>query len=178
MRTSAALWSITAGFLFVGEFGIADTNYAVGAHNFWGLTSSIANLAIGTISNSQPSALANIIALANDSGDANLQIMHNDASGTATKIDLGSNFPANRTSGAVSTAMYHVRFYNAPGSSEVSYRVENRETGDVAEGTITTNLPDASTLLAYQAGRSMGTGGGGVSQSGRFDVKLLGVYNS
>lgn len=177
MRTSAALWSITGGFLFVGEFGIADSNYAVGAHNFWGLTSSVTNLAIGTISNLQPSALTNIIALANDSGDANLQIMHNDASGTATKIDLGSDFPSNRTSGAVSTTMYYVRFYNPAGTSEIRYSVINRETGAEASGTITTNLPDPSVLLAYQAGRSMGTGGGGVSSSGRFDVKILGVYN-
>ena len=176
MRNSAILWSVSGGFYFVGEFGISDAAYAVGTHNFWGLTSSTANLAIGGTLNSQPSALLNIIAVANDSGDANLQIMHNDSAGVATKIDLGVNFPSNRTSGSALTNMYLVEIYNAPSSTSVKYRVTNKETGVVAQGTITTNLPDTSTLLAYQAGRSMGTTGGGITNSGRFDVARLGVY--
>lgn len=177
MRNSALLWAISGGFYFVGDFGISDQAYAVGTHNFWGLTDSIANLAIGTISNSQPSNLTNIIAVANDSGDANLQIMHNDSTGTATKIDLGSSFPSNRTAGSALTNMYLVELYNAPSSAEVKYRVTNKETGAVAQGTISTNLPTTGTLLAYQAGRSMGTSGGGITNSGRFDVARLGVYN-
>lgn len=176
MRSSAALWSISGGFYFVGHFGISDAAYAVGSHNFWGLTDSTSNLAIGGMGNSQPSALLNIIALANDSGDANLQIMHNDGVGVATKIDLGVNFPSNRTSGAILTNMYLVEFYNASNTNDVIYRVTNKENGSIAQGTISTNLPSNATLLAYQAGRSMGTGGGGVSSSGRFDVARLGVY--
>lgn len=177
MRCSTALWSITGGFLFNADFGIADAGYAVGTHNFWGLTDSVSALAIGGTLNSQPSALLNIIAVANDSGDANLQFMHNDGTGTATKIDLGANFPSNRTSGAVATAMYNIKIYNPAGSSTVYYKVTNKETGAVAEGSVNTNLPSTSTLLSYQGGRSMGTSGGGVSQSGRFDVSILGVYN-
>lgn len=177
MRCSTAIWAVGAGFLFVGDFGISDSGYAVGTHNFWGLTSSTAALAIGGTTNLQPSALTNIIAVANDSGDANLQFMYNDATGTASKIDLGSSFPSNRTSGAVSTAMYSVKIYNPLNSSTVYYRVENKETGVVAEGSVNTDLPSSSTFLSYQAGRSMGTSGGGVSGSGRFDVSILGVYS-
>lgn len=177
MRCSTALWSITGGFLFTADFGIADSGFATGTHNFWGLTDSTSALAIGGVGNSQPSNLLNIIAVANDSGDANLQFMHNDGTGTATKIDLGASFPSNRTSGAAATAMYNIKIYNPAGSSTVYYKVTNKETGAVAEGSISANLPSTSTLLSYQAGRSMGTSGGGVSGSGRFDVSILGVYN-
>lgn len=177
MRSSAQLWSVTGGFYFVAEFGISDSNYSVGTHNFWGLCNSTSNLPIGTVSNSQPSVIPNIIAVANDSTDANLQIMHNDDIGNANKIDLGSAFPANRTSGSALTNMYLVEFYNAPSSTEVKYRVTNKETGNVAQGVLLSNLPNSTTLLAYQAGRSMGTTGGGISQTGRFDVSRLGVYS-
>ena len=39
-----------------------------------------------------PSTLANIVGMGWDSADTNVQIMTNDASGTATKIDLGASF--------------------------------------------------------------------------------------
>jgi len=177
MRNSALLWSIGGGFHFIGEFGISDSAYAVGTHNFWGLTNSTTALAIGGVSNGQPSVLTDFIAVANDSTDANLQIMFNDSIGVATKIDLGSSFPSNRTVGSSLTNMYLVEFRNEPSSTEVKYSVTNKETGAIATGTLTTNLPSTGTLLAYQGGRSMGTAGGGVTNSGRFDIARLGVYN-
>jgi hypothetical protein len=177
MRNSALLWSIGGGFHFIGEFGISDSAYAVGTHNFWGLADTTSALAIGGVANNQPSVLTDFIAVANDSTDANLQIMFNDSIGVATKIDLGSSFPSNRTVGSSLTNMYLVEFRNEPSSTEVKYSVTNKETGVIATGTLTTNLPSTGTLLAYQGGRSMGTAGGGVTNSGRFDIARLGVYN-
>lgn len=177
MRNSALLWSIGGGFHFIGEFGISDSAYAVGTHNFWGLTDTTTSLLIGGVANNQPSVLTDIIAVANDSTDANLQIMCNDSIGVATKIDLGSSFPSNRTAGSSLTNMYLVEFRNEPSSTDVKYSVTNKETGAIATGTLTTNLPSTGTLLAYQGGRSMGTAGGGVTNSGRFDIARLGVYN-
>jgi hypothetical protein len=63
--------------------------------------------------------LLNCIGIGSDALDTNLQIFHNDATGTATKIDLGSNFPANRTAGAAMTTMYSVSIYNDNNSSNV-----------------------------------------------------------
>lgn len=177
MRGSALLWYVTGGFLYTGEFNISDTATATGTHNFWGLASSTSDLAIGDISNNQPSALLNIIAFANDSGDANLQIMHNDASGTATKTDLGSSFPSNRTAGAAITTIYSCYLYNAPNSSDVIYRIVNKETGAVAQGTLSTNLPASTVGLNFFGVRTMGTSGGGITNSGQFDVYRLGVYS-
>lgn len=175
MRGSAILWYVSGGFLFTGEFNISDTAFASGTHNFWGLASSTSDLVIGGVANSQPSSLINIIAFANDSGDANLQIMHNNASGTATKIDLGSSFPSNRTAGAAITTIYSCYLYNAPNSSEVNYRIINKETGAIAQGTIYDNLP--APALNFFGVRTMGTSGGGVTNSGQFDVYRLGVYS-
>jgi len=177
IRGSALLWYVTGGFLYSGEFNISDTATATGTHNFWGLASSTSDLVIGDISNSQPSALTNIIAFANDSGDANLQIMYNDASGTATKTDLGASFPSNRTAGAAITTIYACYLYNAPASSNVIYRIVNKETGAVAQGTLTTNLPASTVGLNFFGARTMGTSAGGVTQAGQFDVYRLGVYS-
>ena len=177
VRGSALLWYVTGGFLYTGEFTISDTATAVGTHNFWGLASSTSDLVIGDVGNSQPSALLNIIAFANDSGDANLQIMHNDASGTATKTDLGASFPSNRTAGAAITTIYSCFLYNAPNSSNVIYRIVNKETGAVAQGTLSTNLPASTVGLNFFGARTMGTSGGGINNSGQFDVYRLGVYS-
>ncbi len=177
VRGSALLWYVTGGFLYTGEFNISDTATAVGTHNFWGLASSTSDLVIGGVSNDQPSALLNIIAFANDSGDANLQIMHNDASGTATKTDLGASFPSNRTAGAAITTIYSCYLYNAPASSNVIYRIVNKETGVVAQGTLSTNLPASTVGLNFFGARTMGTSGGGINNSGQFDVYRLGVYS-
>lgn len=177
IRGGVLLWYVTGGFLYTGEFNISDTATATGTHNFWGLASSTADLVIGNISNSQPSALLNIIAFANDSGDSNLQIMHNDGTGTATKIDLGSSFPSNRTAGAAITTIYSCYLYNAPNSSNVIYRIVNKETGAVAQGTLSTNLPASTVGLNFFGVRTMGTSGGGITNSGQFDVYRLGVYS-
>jgi hypothetical protein len=177
IRGGVLLWYVTGGFMYIGEFNISDTATATGTHNFWGLASSTSDLLIGGISNDQPSALTNIIAFANDSGDANLQIMHNDASGTATKIDLGASFPSNRTAGAAITTIYSCYLYNAPGSTDIIYRIVNKETGAVAQGTLNTNLPASTVGLNFFGARTMGTSGGGITNSGQFDVYRLGVYS-
>jgi hypothetical protein len=175
MRGSALLWYVSGGFLFTGEFNISDTATATGTHNFWGLASSTSDLTIGGAANDQPSSLTNIIAFANDSGDTNLQIMCNNASGIATKIDLGSSFPSNRTAGNDITTIYSCYLYNAPNSNEVNYRIINKETGDIAQGTIYDNLP--APALNFFGARTMGTSGGGITNSGQFDVYRLGVYS-
>jgi hypothetical protein len=177
MRGAALLWYVTGGFLYTGEFNISDTAFVTGTHNFWGLASSTSDLLIGGVNNDQPSALTNIIAFANDSGDANLQIMYNDASGTATKTDLGASFPSNRTAGAAVTTIYACYLYNAPNSNNVIYRIVNKETGAVAQGTLTTNLPASTVGLNFFGARTMGTPLGGVNNSGQFDVYRLGVYS-
>ena len=72
--------------------------------------------------------------------------------------------------------MYSVTLYNEIGSSSVLYRIVNGETGAVAEGTISTNLPSTSTALTMVTSRCMG-GGGGNNNTGRLDIGMFGVYS-
>ena len=117
----------------------------------WALSSSTANqqVAIGlwgstgaTSTSIVPSDLTNCIFVGWDSADTYLQIMHNDGSGTCTKIDLGSNFPTNSPD-----SIYEFVMFAPPNGSSVFYRLVLLNTGDIAEGEITTDLPSQSTLL-------------------------------
>jgi hypothetical protein len=120
------------------------------------------------------SSLINCIGVGSDSADTNLQVFHNDGTGTATKIDLGINFPANRTSGSALTTVYSIELFNAPNSSDVLYLVTNKETGNSAQGTISSNLPLSTQGLNFFASRCMGAG---VTNTGQFDLLILGAYS-
>lgn len=128
------------GFCKIDRFAVssstANQQVAVG---LFATTSAISTTQV-------PSALTNCVFAGWDAADANLQIMSNDGSGTCTKVDLGSNFPANDT-----TAVYEVTFYAAPNGTQISYRVVRLDTGNVATGTITTDLPTNTTFLAWHA---------------------------
>lgn len=101
----------------------------------------------------EPSSLANIIGLGWDSADANLQIMHNDASGAATKEDLGASWPVPTTNSA---AMYRLDLSCDPGGSSVAYTVTDMVSGATTSGTLTTDLPATTTALAAHMWHSVG----------------------
>ena len=171
-RGSSLLWYITGGFKFVCDFNISDTAYGSGCRQFYGMAGSTTDL---TYTDAVTVAsLTNIIGVGSDAADSNLQVFYNDATGTATKIDLGGLFPANRTAGAAMTTIYSVILYNAPTSNNVSYRVTNKESGDYTEGTIATNMPANTQGLTFFASRCMGTP---VTGTGQFDLYKLGVYS-
>lgn len=174
-RGSALLWYIHGGFRYVCDFNISDTTYSAGCQQFYGLGGVTTDLTYGGVAGTLVSTLTNIIGVGSENGDANLQIFHNDASGTATKIDLGVNFTANRTIGAISTSVYSVELYNEPSSTNVQYKVTNAENGAIASGTISTNLPLTSQGLNFFASRCMSTTS--VTSSGQFDLSKLGVYS-
>lgn len=172
-RGSALLWYLGGGFRFVCSFAISDSGYGSGCRQFYGMAGSTADLTYtDTI---LVASLQNIIGIGSDALDANLQIFTNDATGTATKIDLGANFPANRTSGSALTTIYQVQIYNPVNSSSVHYRVVNLETDAIAEGTLTTDLPALTQGLNFFASRCMGTP---VTNSGEFYLyNKFGVYS-
>lgn len=130
-NTSAIIW-IDDGFAQFYRFGIADAAAVAQARMFVGVRASVAAPA-----NADPSTFINCIGIGNDSGDTNLSIIHNDGSGTATKIDLGANFPANTRS----TDFYEIQFLRRYGNTDVDYWALNVANGAIATGTITTDLP-------------------------------------
>ena len=174
-RGSALLWFLHGGFRFICDFNISDTAYSAGCQQFYGLAGQTTDLAYGGVSGTLVSTLTNIIGIGSENGDANLSVFHNDATGTATKVDLGVGFPSNRTVGAISTTVYSIQLYNEPMSTDVKYEVKNNETGSIASGTISTNLPLTSQGLNFFASRCMSTTS--VTSTGQFDLSKLGVYS-
>ena len=174
-RGSALLWYLHGGFRYVCDFNISDTSYSAGCQQFYGMAGQTTDLVYGGVSGTLVSTLTNIVGVGSENGDTNLQVFHNDASGTATKVDLGVNFPANRTVGAISTTVYSIELYNEPMSTNVKYKITNNETGAIANGTISTNLPLTSQGLNFFASRCMSTTS--VTSTGQFDLMKLGVYS-
>lgn len=131
------------GFHFIARFGISDAVLSTASRLFVGMTSSITALG-----NADPSTFTNIIGVGMDSADTTLQIMHNDATGTATKINLGASFPE-----STNTDMYELVLFCPPNGIEVSYQVTNLSTGVEVRGDILTNLPLNTQLLTWQLWR-------------------------
>lgn len=127
------------GFDFISRHGFSQVQ--TGMRSFVGLWATAT-----AITNVEISTLTNFIALAQNAAHTNLQIMHNDGSGTATIIDLGANFPGN----TANTDMYDFRLFCPPNASSVFWSVTRLNTGHVAEGEITTDLPSNTTLLSPQ----------------------------
>jgi Protein of unknown function (DUF2793) len=93
-----------------------------------------------------PSTQTSVCGMGYDAADTNIQFMHNDASGTATKIDLGASFPKPNVDLA---SVYEIALFAPPGTTQsLSYEVTNLVSGAVATGTITTDLPTTTALLA------------------------------
>lgn len=172
-RGSALLWYIGGGFRYTCSFAISDSAYGSGCRQFFGMAGQTTDLTYtDTI---LVASLQNIIGIGSDALDANLQVFTNDTASTATKIDLGANFPANRTSGSALTTIYQVQIYNPSGSANVYYKVVNLETGNAVEGTLTSDLPAHTQGLNFFASRCMGSP---VTNSGEFYLyNKFGVYS-
>jgi hypothetical protein len=171
-RGSALLWYMGGGFRYVCEVYISDTAFGSGCRQFYGMIGQTTDLTYNDTTT--VASMLNVIGVGSDAADSNLQIFHNDGSGTCTKVDLGGNFPANRTAGAAMTTTYSIEIYNGNSSSEIIYRVTNNDLGEIAEGTISTNLPLDTQGLNFCASRCMGAG---VTNTGQFDLSVLGVYS-
>ena len=101
-----------------------------------------------------PSTLTNICGMGYDAADTNIQFLHNDGSGAATKIDLGASFPKPN---ADLTSVYELALFARPGTTQIlGYEVTNLVTGAVATGTVTTDLPSNSTLINPYSYMSVG----------------------
>lgn len=128
------------GFFARFRFSIVST--VANQRTLVGLTSSTAAIAV----TQDPVLLTQIIGLGNASTDTNLQMLSNDAAGSAVKVDLGSSFPAQGVDD-----VYELTLFAAPNSSSIGYKVERFATPAVAEGMLSTDLPTSTTFLAPHA---------------------------
>lgn len=106
---------------------------------FAGVTSSTA----ATAATSTVAALTNMVGIGFESADTNLYMYSNDAVGSASRVNLGANFPISVNS------VFDLTMFSAPNSGVIGYRVDRLD-ADVAPatGTLTTDIPASTTFLA------------------------------
>jgi hypothetical protein len=109
-------------------------------------------LAGNTLGNGQPSAFIDIIGVGTDTGDTNLQFMHNDGSGSATKIDTGAALTNNilyelHISCASNSSAYTITLSSVLGSGKTVLATSSPSTNITAATTM-----QAPALLCNAAG--------------------------
>jgi hypothetical protein len=131
--------AVGAGFYFETIFQITDTATVSNSRHFCGFnTDSGASGYNNAINNYQLGSAANLFGMAYDAffGDTNFYIYHNDSVGSAQKINLGPDFPITNTG-----EIFHVTFYSPQGENKIYYNIKAIVSGAVANGSVTTNLP-------------------------------------
>ena len=135
------------GFNLVVRFGVSDAAAVADARMFVGM------IGVSTvIGNVNPTTLTNLVGVGCNNSQTNLYIIYNDASGTASTVNLGSNFP----SAGLSLYPYELTLFCLPNGSYIKYRLVRLDTGYVAEGILTTDIPANTQLLAPQLWRNNG----------------------
>lgn len=127
--------SSQGGFYLEMRFGIET--FQTGSRGFAGLYSSAS-----VIGNVNPSTLLNIVGAGWDASETTMRIMSNDGTGAATRTDLGENFPVNS-----GQTMYELILSAEPNGSEIKYRVENLNSGQIASGTLSSDLPSNASFM-------------------------------
>ncbi|MEX2126980.1 MAG: DUF2793 domain-containing protein [Xanthobacteraceae bacterium] len=97
--------------------------------------------ALTAIGNVNPSTLTNVIGIGYDSAETQMALIHNDGANGATKAALGAAFVVG------GHEVYELMLACEPFGSAIQYRVERLNGGDVATGTISTDIPAATQFL-------------------------------
>lgn len=133
------------GFVFAGAFAIYSGASNTSHRAFYGVQGRTT-----APTDVNPSSLTDILGFGYDAADTNVQFMHNDASGTATKVDTGIAKPT-----VDETKLYVCTFSCTPGGN-ISYSIKEVSAGTTYSGTASTDLPAASTLLNMNHYASVG----------------------
>lgn len=156
VRYAANAWARTgtsAGFYSIIRAGVATGASNASSRFYAGMKGPSA-----AVTDVNPSTLTQHAGAGWDSTDANMQIMFNDASGTSTKIDLGSSWPVPVTD---RSEIYDVHVYAPRAESYIYVCVVELTSGRMASAQITTDLftvPVAPLAYASVGGVSDVTG--------------------
>lgn len=127
------------GFTFFARWGGTTGVATSTTRGFCGLNSQTA-----APTDADPSGRNNILGFGWDSGDANISFMHKTGTGSVVKETLsGSWARPNSNEGAV----FECTIYVPPNGSTVYYEITNLTTGGTTRGSVTTDIPAATTLL-------------------------------
>lgn len=136
------------GFRFITRFGISDAAAVAGSRMFVGLI----GLATPINASQTVAAQINIVGIGHEAGDSTFRIYYNDGTSTASIIDLGSNFPCTGRS----TDAYELALFAPPNASFINYQVTKLNPDITTTGTLTTDIPASTQLLAPQLWRGNG----------------------
>ncbi len=142
-RQSLDATLLATNFMFEGHIGMV-ANVSDGRMMYSLQTATGANP-----TNVEPNTIVNCIGICKLSTSNNLHVIHNDAAGTATTIDLTANFALTSTS---TDTIYFL--FKRLTSTNVEYKVVRLDSDGVvlftATGNLTTDLPASSTLLYHR----------------------------
>lgn len=144
-RQGSSCFSNAAPFDVLMEFG-TETPGLTGIRALFGFSAAVAVPA-----NIDYTSLLNTIGVARIAGSDNFHLITNDATGTATAINLGANFPANTNF----VDLYTLRLKSSAANGPVTYTVTRYPSTNgapiVATGIISTDLPASNSTLQWQA---------------------------
>jgi len=135
------------GFYMATQFGFSDAATVSDSRSFIGMYG-----ASGLIGNANPDILTNVVGVGSNNGETNLSWIYNDVTGTATKISLGENFPAQ----TLSEDLYKLEIWCTPTVSAFYMLLTRQNTGHTASIEITSDMPAATQLLTYHSWRNNG----------------------
>lgn len=154
-RGAAQQWQIgdstdpnIGGFYFICRWAPATGTTVATQRMFCGMRSLIA-----APTDVNPSTYVNLMGMGCDNGDTNLQFMTNDATGTATRTDLGASFPRPT---ADSVKVYEVSMFIKPNGTTLYWQVSELSAGVTASGSSSSDLPVNTLGLAPLCYHSVG----------------------
>mgnify|MGYP000662086028 CR=1 FL=1 len=139
LRQISNYMSINGGFDMITAFSMSENATDTAIRFFIGLTTNI------IFTNVEPNTLLNIIGICRLSSSNNLHLINNDNTGTATTLDLGSNFPAN----TIDTDKYQLNIKTISGG--IYLKLDRLGTSFYYETIITSDIPSNSTGLKFGA---------------------------
>jgi len=139
LRQTLNYMSINGGFDMITAFSMSENATDTAIRFFIGLTTN------NIFTNVEPNTLLNIIGICRLSSSDNLHLINNDNTGTATTIDLGSNFPAN----TIDTDKYQLNIKTISGG--IYLKLDRLGTSFYYETIITSDIPSNSTGLRFGA---------------------------
>lgn len=137
------------GLVYRTIFGFRNGLAVSSRRSFTGLFADVTSVTDFDISGA---GLINAIGLMFDSNSANWQFIHNDGSGTPTKVDVGFAKPSSNDVDLILFEMYQ----KAGNAGAVTFKYTNLANGDTFTSTATTNLPAAGTALAFRGWQGAG----------------------
>lgn len=137
------------GFRIESVFGVSTAS--AGGRAAFGLFTG-APISLNAV---DPSTFVNCVFIGCDAGDANFQVMCNDAAGACSKVDLGASFAK-----ATTDAVYRWTLEADANATEIAYSMERVDVDPVVSvaGTLTTDLPVNTSLMSPQWAFGGGTG--------------------